>query len=153
MPWDPRRFDNVVLLPNGINHAFGVADTNISGLLTYFSATKPVPNHIATANEGAAVALAAGYHLSTGRIAMVYMQNSGLANALNPLQSIAANEVFGIPMVLLIGWRGRDGQEELQDALVGPRLFVNLEANDIPYEEAPDCIHRTKDALARLIAK
>ena len=153
MPWDPKRFDDVVLQPNGIDTAFGVPDTNLSGLLTYFSATKSVSKHIVTANEGGAVALAAGYYLSTGRVAMVYMQNSGLANALNPLQSIAAKEVFGIPMLLFVGWRGKSGEEELQDALVGPKMFGNLQANDIPYEEIPDCIHRTKDAVSRLLAK
>lgn len=153
-PFDPKRFDDVALLANSIDTAFGVPDTNLSGLLTYFSATKPVSNHIVTANEGAAVALAAGYYLSTGRVALVYMQNSGLANALNPLQSIAAKEVFGIPMLLLIGWRGNSGEEEeLQDALVGPRLLGNLEANDIPYEQIPTCIHLAKDAISRLVAK
>lgn len=153
MYFDPKPFDDVVLQPNGITTAFGVPDTNLSGLLTYFFATKSVPNHIATANEGAAVALAVGYYMSTGRVAMVYMQNSGLANALNPLQSIAAKEVFGIPMLLFVGWRGTSGKEELQDALVGPRMFGNLKANDIPYEEIPTCIHRTKDAVSRLLAK
>ncbi|KAG6029813.1 hypothetical protein E4U41_000263 [Claviceps citrina] len=154
MPFDPKRFDDVALQPNGIDAAFGVPDTNISGLLTFFSATKPVPKHLVTANEGAAVALAAGYHLSTGNIAMVYMQNSGLANALNPLQSIAAKEVFGIPMLLLIGWRGKTAEEEeLQDAVVGPRLLGNLQANGIPYEEIPTCVHRAGDAIARLLAR
>ncbi|KAJ5294440.1 hypothetical protein PENANT_c006G08393 [Penicillium antarcticum] len=152
--WNPKRFEDVALAPNGIDTAFGVPDTNLSGLLTYFSATKPVSQHIVTASEGAAVGLAAGYHLSTGRVAMVYMQNSGLANALNPLQSIAAKEVFGIPMLLLIGWRGKTAEEEeLQDALVGPRMKANLEANDIPYEEIPTCIHRTRDLISRLIAR
>lgn len=153
-PFDPKRFEELALLPNSIDTAFGVPDTNLSGLLTYLAATKPVSKHIVTANEGAAVALAAGYHLSTGHVAMVYMQNSGLANALNPLQSIAAKEVFGLPMLLLIGWRGKAAEgEELQDALVGPRLLGNLQANDIPYEEIPTCIHRAKDAISRLIAK
>ncbi|KAG5929978.1 hypothetical protein E4U42_003632 [Claviceps africana] len=154
MPFDPKRFDDVALQPNGIRAAFGVPDTNISGLLTFFCATKPVSKHIVTANEGAAVALAAGYHLSTGNIAMVYMQNSGLANALSPLQSIAAKEVFGIPMLLLIGWRGKSAEEEeLQDAAVGPRLLSHLKTNDIPYEEVPTCIYSAKDAVARLLAR
>ncbi|KAM3538910.1 hypothetical protein ARSEF1564_008178 [Beauveria bassiana] len=153
MPFKPERFDEVALGPNGIDTAFGVPDTNLSGLLTYFAATKPVPKHIVTANEGAAVALAAGYYLSTGRVAMVYMQNSGLSNALNPLQSIAAKEVFGIPILLFIGWRGRSGDEELQDALVGPRMFGNLKANDIPYEEVPTCVHKARDAISRLLTK
>lgn len=152
-PFDAKRFDDVALQSNGIDTAFGIPDTNLSGLLSYFAVTKPVKNHIVVASEGAAVGLAAGYHLSTGKIAMVYMQNSGLANALNPLQSIAAKEVFGIPMLLFIGWRGTAGEEELQDALVGPRMFGNLQANDIPYEEIPTCIHRAKDTISRLITR
>ncbi|KAG6302762.1 hypothetical protein E4U45_002625 [Claviceps purpurea] len=154
MPFEPKRFDQVALRPNGIDTAFGVPDTNLSGLLTFLSATKPVSKHIVTANEGAAVALAAGYYLSTGNIAMVYMQNSGLANALSPLQSIAAKEVFGIPMLLLIGWRGKSAEEEeLQDAAVGPRLLGNLETNGIPYQEIPMCIHRAREAIARLLGR
>lgn len=153
MPFKPERFEEVALGPNGIDTAFGVPDTNLSGLLTYFAATKPVPKHIVTANEGAAVALGAGYYLSTGRIAIVYMQNSGLSNALNPLQSIAAKEVFGIPILLFIGWRGRSGDEELQDALVDPQMFGNLKANDIPYEEVPTCVHKAREAISRLLTK
>ncbi|KAG5999789.1 hypothetical protein E4U43_001863 [Claviceps pusilla] len=155
MSFDPKRFDDVALQPNGLDTAFGVPDTNLSGLLTFFFAAKPVSRHIVTANEGAAVALAAGYHLSTGKIAMVYMQNSGLANALNPLQSLAAKEVFGIPMLLLIGWRRGESaeEEELQDAAVGPRLLRNLETNDIPHEEIPTSIDSTRHTISRLLAR
>ncbi|KAF4227422.1 hypothetical protein CNMCM6805_003034 [Aspergillus fumigatiaffinis] len=153
---DPGQFYEEALLANDIDTAFGVPDTNLSGLLTYLSATLPVSKHIIPANEGAAVALAAGYYLSTGRVALVYMQNSGLANALNPLQSIASKEVFGIPMLLLIGWAGRSGKkEELQDVLVGPRLLNNLQVNDLPYEEVldSDSVSTARDTIARLIEK
>jgi phosphonopyruvate decarboxylase len=153
---DPGQFYEEALLANDIDTAFGVPDTNLSGLLTYLSATQPVSKHIVPANEGAAVALAAGYYLSTSRVALVYMQNSGLANALNPLQSIASKEVFGIPMLLLIGWAGRSGKkEELQDILVGPRLLDNLQVNNLPYEEVldSDSLPMIKDTIARLVVR
>jgi phosphonopyruvate decarboxylase len=153
-PFDPRRFYEEVLKANGIVAAFGVPDSSLSGLLSYFSATKPVSQHIVTANEGGAVALAAGYYLSTRKVALAYMQNSGLANALNPLQSLAAKEVFGLPMLLMIGWRGKPGEkDEPQHALIGPRILDNLRANDFPYEEIPDTLSGAKEAVARLVAK
>ncbi len=152
--FDPRQFNKEVLQANGIDAVFGVPDSSLSGLLSYFSATKPSSEHIVTANEGAAVALAAGYYLSTRKVALAYMQNSGLANALNPLQSIAAKEVFGIPMLLMIGWRGKPGEkDEPQHALIGPNLLQNLKANDFPYEEIPDTLSGASKAIARLIAR
>ena len=57
-------------------------------------------------NEGSAISLAAGFHLSTKKIGLVYLQNSGLGNSINPLTSIAHKEVYSIPLLLLIGWRG-----------------------------------------------
>ena len=153
-PFDPRRFYKEALEANGIVAAFGVPDSSLSGLLSYFYATKPVSEHIVMANEGGAVALAAGYYLSTHKVALAYMQNSGFANALNPLQSLAAKEVFGIPMLLMIGWRGKPGEkDEPQHALVGPRTLDNLRTNDFPYEEIPDTLSGAKKAVARLIAK
>lgn len=153
-PFDPRRFDEEALKANGIVAAFGVPDSSLSGLLSYFCATKSASEHIVTANEGGAIALAVGYYLSTCKVALAYMQNSGFANALNPLQSLAAKEVFGIPMLLIIGWRGKPGEkDEPQHALVGSRLLDNLKANDFPYEEIPDTLSGAKEAIARLIAK
>ncbi|KAI9771598.1 MAG: hypothetical protein M1840_001813 [Geoglossum simile] len=152
-PFDPRLF-NEALKANGIVAAFGVPDSSLSGLLSYFAATKPLPEHIVTANEGGAVALAAGYYLSTQKAALVYMQNSGFANALNPLQSLAAKEVFGVPMLLMIGWRGKPGdKDEPQHALVGPCTPDILRANGFPYEEIPDTLLGVKEAIARLVAK
>ena len=154
LPFDPHKFDVEAFKANNVHSFFGLPDSSLSGLVKYFSATKPVSEHIITANEGAAVALAAGYYLSTRKIAVVYMQNSGLANALNPLQSSAVKEVFGIPMLLVIGWRGMPGEkDELQHALVGPHLLENLKANDIPSEVIPATLSSAKDALTRLIAR
>jgi phosphonopyruvate decarboxylase len=66
-------------------------------------------NHIISTNEGSAVSTAIGYYLSRKKIAAVYLQNSGLGNAINPLISIASKEVYSVPMLLIIGWRGAPG--------------------------------------------
>lgn len=153
-PFDPRHFDEEVLKANGIVSAFGVPDSSLSGLLSYFYTAKPTSDHVVMANEGGAITLATGYYLSTGCVALAYMQNSGFANALNPLQSLASKEVFGIPMLLMIGWRGRPGEkDEPQHALVGPRILDNLEANGLPYEELPDSISEARETVARLVAR
>ncbi|GJN76926.1 hypothetical protein PLIIFM63780_000414 [Purpureocillium lilacinum] len=126
VPFDPEEFHDEALKPNGIDTIFGVPDSSLSGLLSYLAANKSAPQHIVMANEGGAVALAAGYHLATRKVAMCYMQNSGLANALNPLQSLAAKEVFGIPMLLMIGWRGKPGiKDEPQHALIETDVSVS----------------------------
>ena len=149
---DPRLFYEQALVGNGITHAFGVPDSCLKGLLSYLYATKHAPEHIVTASEGAAVAIAAGYYLSTQKLAVAYMQNSGLANSLNPLQSLAAKEVFGIPMLLMIGWRGRPGEhDEPEHALAGPCTLEILTSNGFPYEVMPDTLSEITEDIARLI--
>ena len=68
--------------------------------------------HLVCANEGAAVAVGTGYHLGTGKIPLIYMQNSGLGNAVNPLLSLTHAKVYSVPLLLLIGWRGEPGVED-----------------------------------------
>ena len=65
-----------------------------------------------TANEGSAVAMAAGYHMATGKNPMVYLQNSGLGNTVNPIMSLSVPAVYSIPMLLLVGWRGEPGKRD-----------------------------------------
>jgi len=90
--------------------------------------------HVITANEGNAVALAAGYHLGTGKLPLVYMQNSGLGNAINPLLSLCDPDVYSIPMLVMIGWRGEPGvPDEPQHVKQGKVQLKLLEALDIPY--------------------
>jgi phosphonopyruvate decarboxylase len=91
-------------------------------------------NHIIAVNEGAAVSLACGYHLATGRVPLVYMQNSGIGNAVNPLLSLADSEVYRIPLVLVIGWRGEPGvHDEPQHVKQGKVTCSFLESMGIPY--------------------
>lgn len=110
-----------VLKKNKIDFFTGVPDSFLNGFCNYLTNNISTDKHIIAANEGNAIAIASGYHMATGKLPLVYMQNSGIGNAINPLISLAAKEVFSIPMVLLIGWRGQPGiddwiQHELQGA-------------------------------------
>lgn len=91
-------------------------------------------NHYVTANEGAAVGLATGVYLATGRPGLVYLQNSGLGNIINPLASIANEEVYGIPMLFVVGWRGEPGvKDEPQHIYQGKVTCELLEVMGVPY--------------------
>ena len=90
----------------------GVPDSLLKQLCLCIDANVSSDKHIIGANEGNAIALATGYHLGTGKMALVYMQNSGLGNAINPLLSLADPEVYSIPMLILIGWRGEPGVKD-----------------------------------------
>ena len=94
---------------NGIDFFTGVPDSQLKEFCAYLLDTESANNHVIAPNEGSAAALAAGYHLATGKTGLVYMQNSGLGNAVNPMTSLADPDVYGIPVVYLIGWRGRPG--------------------------------------------
>ena len=89
----------------------GVPDSQLRALCDYLIdlyGTDPT-HHIIAANEGNCAALAAGYHLATGKVPAVYMQNSGQGNIINPLASLLNKKVYGIPCVFVIGWRGEPG--------------------------------------------
>ncbi len=91
-------------------------------------------DHYVTANEGAAVGLATGVYLAEKRPCLVYLQNSGLGNIINPLASIANQEVYGIPMLFVVGWRGEPGiKDEPQHVYQGKVTCELLEVMDVPY--------------------
>lgn len=131
---DTQNFVNA-LRDQGVTLFTGVPDS----LLGSFSAcllNNPKPHeHIITANEGNAVGLAIGHYLATGKPAVVYMQNSGLGNTINPLTSLADPDVYAIPMLLIIGWRGEPGtHDEPQHVKQGRITLGQLELLNIPYE-------------------
>jgi phosphonopyruvate decarboxylase len=97
------------LRENGIDCFAGVPDSLLKNICAYITDHSDDQHNIITANEGAAVGLAAGHYLATGKPACVYMQNSGEGNIINPLASLTDPEVYNIPVLLLIGWRGRPG--------------------------------------------
>lgn len=112
----------------------GVPDSLLKDFCGYVSDHTENNNHIITANEGAAIALAAGYHIATGNIPLVYMQNSGLGNMVNPILSLADKEVYSIPMILIIGWRGEPGiKDEPQHIKQGRVQNCMLDSMEIPY--------------------
>lgn len=98
----------------GADFFTGVPDSQLKALCDYLMATYGAdsPHHIIAANEGACTGIAAGYHLATGRVPVVYMQNSGQGNVINPLASLLHDKVYGIPCIFVIGWRGEPGAHD-----------------------------------------
>jgi phosphonopyruvate decarboxylase len=113
----------------------GVPDSQLKPLCNYLINTYGISGkHIIAANEGNAVALAAGYHLSTGKIPCVYLQNSGLGNIINPVASLLDDNVYGIPCVFVIGWRGEpDVHDEPQHLFQGEITLGLLDVMGIAY--------------------
>ena len=99
-----------ILCDNGITFFTGVPDSYLNGFCNYALAHYPGRNIIA-ANEGNAVGIASGHYFATKEIPLVYMQNSGQGNTINPLASLADPNVYAVPMLLLIGWRGQGNTE------------------------------------------
>lgn len=129
----PEDFFNV-LKEEGVDFFTGVPDSLLKEFLACIADNTCPEKNIITANEGGAVALATGYYLATRRLALVYMQNSGLGNAVNPLLSLADPHVYGIPMLLLVGWRGEPGvKDEPQHIKQGQTMLGMLEVMEIPY--------------------
>ena len=120
---------------HGIDFFTGVPDSLLKDICAYIQDHLDERHNIITANEGGAVGLAAGYHLATGKIPVVYMQNSGEGNIINPLASLTDKEVYNIPVLLLIGWRGRPGvHDEPQHIKQGKVTLSLLETMGIRYQ-------------------
>lgn len=113
----------------------GVPDSLLKNFCAYVTdRAYGTSRHVIAANEGGAIALATGHYLATGEYAVVYMQNSGLGNAINPLLSLADPEVYSIPMLLMIGWRGEPGYPDEPQHVKQGRITLNLlKAMEIPY--------------------
>jgi phosphonopyruvate decarboxylase len=157
-----------ILKKNGIDFFTGIPDSLLKDVCAYMSDNLPVENNIIAANEGASVGLAAGYYLATNKIPVVYMQNSGIGNAINPLLSLVDKEVYNIPLLLLIGWRGEPGikdepQHIKQGKVTLPLLEVMglkntiLSKDKLKFEEqlknALSYIRQTKEPYAFVIQK
>lgn len=145
----------------------GVPDSLLSSLCAYIDDWSSASEHIIAANEGNAIAIAMGYHLSSGNYAAVYMQNSGLGNAINPLTSLADPQVYRVPMLLIIGWRGEPGvNDEPQHVKQGRITPGQLKLLDIPsytldansdshalLAQALEVMARTQSPVALLVRK
>ncbi|MDR2735055.1 MAG: phosphonopyruvate decarboxylase [Spirochaetota bacterium] len=138
---------------NGIDFFTGVPDSLLADFCAYLADTVPSGQNIIAANEGSAAALACGHYLATGNVALVYMQNSGQGNAVNPLLSLADPEVYSIPMLLVIGWRGEPGvHDEPQHIKQGRVTCALFDAMEIPYEIMPNSLEECTEVLRRLFA-
>lgn len=118
----------------GADFYTGVPDSQLKSLCDYLMKTYGIDpmHHLIAANEGNCTAIAAGYHLATGRIPVVYMQNSGEGNIINPAASLLNDKVYAIPVIFVIGWRGEPGiHDEPQHIFQGEVTLGLLEEMDI----------------------
>lgn len=118
----------------GADFYTGVPDSQLKALCNYLMNTYGIDqnHHVIAANEGNCTALAAGYHLATGKVPVVYMQNSGEGNIINPVASLLNNKVYAIPVVFIVGWRGEPGiHDEPQHIYQGEITIKLLEDMDI----------------------
>lgn len=122
------------LTGSGVELFAGVPDSLLQDLCACIYDQTPREMNVVTANEGNAVGLACGYHVATGKYAAVYLQNSGLGNIVNPVTSLAHEEVYGVPMLLIIGWRGEPGvKDEPQHVAQGRLTPQMLDSIEVPY--------------------
>lgn len=119
----------------GLNHFTGVPDSTFKPLMTLLGNKKGHFINRIAANEGAAIAHAAGYYLATKKLSVVYFQNSGLGNAINPLTSLTDSEVYSIPMIIIMGWRGIPGlKDEPQHKKMGAITIEMLDTLGISHD-------------------
>ena len=141
-----------VLRSLGVDFFTGVPDSLLKNFCAYVTDTCG-EGHVIAANEGGAVGLAVGHYLATGKIALVYMQNSGQGNAVNPLCSLADSDVCSIPMVLLVGWRGEPGmRDEPQHTKQGKITLSLFETLDIPTEILPSEEGPAFEVISKMVA-
>ncbi len=139
------------LKKNEISFYAGVPDSLLKDFCAYV--TDCSESHVITANEGGAVALAAGYHLATGKVPVVYLQNSGLGNIINPVASMAHPEIYSIPMLFIIGWRGMPGEkDEPQHVKQGKVTQAQLELMDIPYSVLSDNEVSAQEEISKMLS-
>lgn len=141
----------------GIDFFAGVPDSLLKSVCAFITDNFDAQHNIISANEGAAIGLAAGHYLATGKPACVYMQNSGEGNVINPLASLTDPDVYNIPVLLLIGWRGRPGiHDEPQHIKQGKVTLSLLDTMGIQYtvlakeeKQAEKQIENAFEALSR----
>jgi len=135
---EPRHFLEA-LRTSGIRFVCGVPDSLLKDVCACIASCLFGKNHVIATHEGSAVGLAIGHYLATGEPALVYMQNAGLGNIVNPITSLADPQVYGIPMILMIGWRaemspdGHQLKDEPQHVKQGQVTLAQLELLGIPY--------------------
>tara|TARA_Y100000034_G_C6910131_1_gene424115 strand:- start:1464 stop:2585 length:1122 start_codon:yes stop_codon:yes gene_type:complete len=134
---------------NDLTFFTGVPDSTFKDWMKFLADGNDMTNIIAC-NECEATAIASGYHLGTNKTGVVYMQNSGLGKTVNPLTSLCSKEVYSIPIVLMIGWRGEpEKKDEPQHKMMGRIMLSQLETLEISYETLPDNIEQAREVIKR----
>ena len=148
---NPNDFYNY-LESKGINFFTGVPDSLLKELNNVILLKANKKNHVITANEGSAIAVATGYHFATKQIPLVYLQNSGTGNIINPLMSLASKDVYSIPMLIVIGWRGEPGvKDEPQHIAQGKCMIDLIKSLDVTYDILPTSEKEANEVLDKSI--
>lgn len=142
------------LQKNGVTFFTGVPDSYLNGFCNFLVNHVPENRNIIAANEGNAIGIASGHYFATKEIPLVYMQNSGMGNTINPLASLAEKDVYAVPMILLIGWRGQGNTEpnHPQHKLQGEITPGLLEVMHIPYSILMDDDGNFKEVAEKAVA-
>ena len=138
----------------------GVPDSQLKALCNYLIYTygTNTRHHVIAANEGNCTALAAGYHLATGKTPVVYLQNSGEGNIINPAASLLNEKVYGIPCIFVVGWRGEPGiHDEPQHIYQGEVTLklledMNIAVSVIDKDTTADMVQKTMDQFRQLLS-
>lgn len=143
-------------ISEGVDFFTGVPDSLLKDICAYITDHTSKERNVIAANEGAAIGMAAGYYMASGKVPLVYMQNSGIGNAVNPLLSLMDKKVYQLPALLLVGWRGEPGvKDEPQHVKQGEVTLALFDAMQIPYtilaseEDAALCQIREAITIAR----
>ncbi|MCF0212246.1 MAG: phosphonopyruvate decarboxylase, partial [Bacteroidales bacterium] len=137
------------LVGHDLDFFAGVPDSLLKNMCAYITDNIDSHHNIIAANEGGAIGLAAGHYLATGRPGVVYMQNSGEGNIINPLASLMDADVYDIPVLMLIGWRGKPGvHDEPQHVKQGKVTLSLLDTMGVPYQVLS---HEEPEALSQLV--
>ncbi len=149
---DPKGFISS-LREGGVSFFSGVPDSLLKDFTSALVDTVPEEQNFIAPNEGSAIGVAAGHQIACGGVPLVYLQNSGLGNTVNPLLSLCHADVYSIPMLLLVGWRGEPGkQDEPQHRVQGALTPGMLASMDVPFEVLPDYEEGADAAIQRCIA-
>ena len=142
-----------VFRKNGISFFSGVPDSTFKDWMKFLSDHHGGKlTNIIACNECEAISLVSGYYLATRKIGVVYMQNSGEGKAVNPLTSLCDPDVYSIPLIMMIGWRGEPGKkDEPQHIKMGKVMLPLLETLEVPYEILPDEIEKAENVIANMV--
>ena len=137
-----------VLKEQGVEFYTGVPDSTLKHFCFFMDSQTSQNSHIIAANEGSAIGIATGYYLSTGKVPLVYMQNSGFGNALNPITSLVDESVFSIPMIIMMGWRGEPGvKDAIQHKKDGEVQEDILKSLNLSYTHISDDLVKMKNQM------